>query len=135
MFFIGWWESGEEWYWHSNLFHSYVQHENIEHLLKSKLAWLVCAKSAKSQWKWCGSNDHRSFYLVITWKLLFNGGMNLRFGDIEIVKFFTIAKMQVTFTFSSILIRPSSFACFHDAKLIRRLTWFGYIYVWIEFLI
>ena len=68
-------------------------------------------------------------------KIVINGGMNLRFGDIEIVKFFTIAKMQVTFTFSSILIGASSFACSHDAKLIRRLTWFGYIYVWIEFLI
>ena len=36
---------------HSNLFQSYKQSSNIEHWLKSKLAWPVFAKSTKLKWK------------------------------------------------------------------------------------
>ena len=45
VFFVGWWESGKKWFWplepFSKLKTTFV---NIEHQLKSKLAWTVCIK-------------------------------------------------------------------------------------------
>ena len=53
---------------------------HTEHQLKSKLRWPKCPKSTKLKLKWNRSNDCSwkwCFYWVITWKLLFRGGINL----------------------------------------------------------
>ena len=67
---------------HSNVSQSYKQLSvNIEHQLKSKLAWPVGTKSTKLK-QWHRRNDYSwkwSFFWVIAWKLLFSEGRQ-KFG-------------------------------------------------------
>ena len=81
-FFNGWREPKEEWSWQFKpLFQNWKQLSvHTEHQLKSKLRWPKCPKSTKLKLKWNRSNDCSwkwCFYWVITWKLLFRGGINL----------------------------------------------------------
>ena len=47
-YFVGWWESDEEWFWPLEPFQNQNHHfVNIEHQLKSKLARTVSTKSIK----------------------------------------------------------------------------------------
>ena len=59
---------------------------NIEHQLKSKLAWPVCQHNMKLKQKWYSSNEYRkkwNFYWVITWKFVFSEGTDFWLGENE----------------------------------------------------
>ena len=87
IFFTGQWEPEEELFWpiipFSKLKIAFCEYWTS---IKTKISMTpVCPKSMKLKQKWCMNIDYNRkccfyCYWVITWKLLFSGGINLWWG-------------------------------------------------------
>ena len=94
-FLIGRWKSVGEWFWPFKPIARLKTTSKYWTLIKPKLAWPVCTNSIKLKWRWYKSNNYSekwSFSLVITWKLLFSGGIKIWWEA-----FFQLGENQQTF--------------------------------------